>query len=170
MRIKTFYAKSMGEAMREIKAALGPDALLLSTREIANRSGVGGPASGFEVVAACDSPIPADSDCDCPAPPGLTVDVSEHFGSQALTDDNKKVDDAARMYVPVFLRGPETTASRALMSRHRPCARLAKVVTGGRPDSPFRDEHFSDLFQDLTARGVEEWLAHKLLMDAGELV
>jgi flagellar biosynthesis protein FlhF len=54
MRIKTFYSKSMSEALREIKANLGPDALLLSTKEIPRRSGIWGRSSGFEVVAAID--------------------------------------------------------------------------------------------------------------------
>ena len=54
MRIKTFYAKNMSEAFREIKTRLGPDAILLSTKEIPCRSGEWGRTSGFEVIAACD--------------------------------------------------------------------------------------------------------------------
>jgi len=44
----------MSEALREIKAHLGPDAMLLSTKEIPRRSGIWGRSSGFEVVAAID--------------------------------------------------------------------------------------------------------------------
>lgn len=54
MKIKTFYAKTMAEAFKEIKTHLGADAILLSTKEIPHRSGVWGHSSGFEVVAACD--------------------------------------------------------------------------------------------------------------------
>ena len=54
MRIKTFYTKTMSEALREIKAQLGPEALLLSTKEIPCRAGAWGKSSGFEVVAASD--------------------------------------------------------------------------------------------------------------------
>jgi flagellar biosynthesis GTPase FlhF len=54
MRIKTFYTKTMSEALQEIKAHLGPEALLLSTKEIPRRAGVWGKSSGFEVVAASD--------------------------------------------------------------------------------------------------------------------
>ncbi len=54
MKIKTFYSKTMAEAFREIKTHLGADAILLSTKEIPQRSGVWGHSSGFEVVAACD--------------------------------------------------------------------------------------------------------------------
>ena len=44
----------MAEAFKEIKAQLGSDAVLLSTKEAPRRSGVWGHSSGFEVVAACD--------------------------------------------------------------------------------------------------------------------
>ena len=54
MKIKTFYSKTMAEAFKEIKTHLGPDAVLLSAKEIPQRSGVWGHSSGFEVVAACD--------------------------------------------------------------------------------------------------------------------
>ena len=58
MKIKTFYARTMAEALENIKASLGPEALILSTKTIARRSGAGG-ASGFQVVAATDSnPVP----------------------------------------------------------------------------------------------------------------
>ena len=54
MRIKTFYAKTMPEAMRLIKSHMGPDALILSSKEVPRRSGVWGRSPGFEVVAAVD--------------------------------------------------------------------------------------------------------------------
>jgi flagellar biosynthesis protein FlhF len=55
MKIKTFYARTMAEALVDIKATLGPDALILSTKAVARRSGIGGSVSGFQVVAATDS-------------------------------------------------------------------------------------------------------------------
>lgn len=59
MKIKTFYARTMAEALENIKASLGPEALILSTKTIARRSGSGGGASGFQVVAATDTnPVP----------------------------------------------------------------------------------------------------------------
>ena len=54
MRIKTFYSKSMSEALRDVKEHLGPEALILSTKEIPSRAGTWGRSSGFEVVAAID--------------------------------------------------------------------------------------------------------------------
>lgn len=53
MRIKTFYAKSMQAALRQIKEQLGPDALILSSREFPP-SGSGRASSAIEVVAAVD--------------------------------------------------------------------------------------------------------------------
>jgi flagellar biosynthesis GTPase FlhF len=38
MKIKTFYAKSMSDAMREIKKVLGPEAILLSSKEQIGRA------------------------------------------------------------------------------------------------------------------------------------
>jgi flagellar biosynthesis GTPase FlhF len=61
MKIKTFYTKTMPEALREVKSHFGPEALILSTREIRRRSGVWGSASGFEVVAAIDDSDKFDS-------------------------------------------------------------------------------------------------------------
>src|SRR5512136_2772200 len=61
MKIKTFYTKTMSEALRQIKSHMGPEALLLSTREIPRRSGIWGSSSGFEVVAAVDQPDDLDT-------------------------------------------------------------------------------------------------------------
>src|SRR5260221_8658177 len=46
MRIKSYFARSVDQAMTEARAELGPDALLLNTRRLA---GNGNP-SGYEVV------------------------------------------------------------------------------------------------------------------------
>lgn len=63
MKIKTFYARTMAEALEDIKASLGPDALILSTKPIARRSGLGGSTSGFQVVAAADSKNAGGFEC-----------------------------------------------------------------------------------------------------------
>ncbi|MCU4674946.1 flagellar biosynthesis protein FlhF [Catenovulum sp. 2E275] len=50
MKIKRFVAKDIRAAMQEIKATLGPDAVIMSNTKIAD---------GVEVVAAIDEPAPA---------------------------------------------------------------------------------------------------------------
>src|SRR5262245_44071513 len=83
MKLKTFYANSMAEALDSIKLELGPDALILQTREI-RRDGAGGAAAGkgFEVVAATDAPdtvllSPAATTTAPPAPVDLPANAAE---------------------------------------------------------------------------------------------
>ena len=54
MKIKTFYAKSMSDALREIRKVLGPEAILLSSKELPRRAGAWSRSGGVEVVAAVD--------------------------------------------------------------------------------------------------------------------
>ncbi len=170
MRIKTFYAKSMAEAMQEIKDALGPDALLLSTKEIANRSGVGGPASGFEVIAASDGSDSADADYEQSAPLVSTVGRSDSFSLQVASCANETEDSVPRTYAPAFHLGPGTRMPRSVIHRHRSYGKGAAPVGSSEPQSPIDRELFAGLFQDLVACGVDDELARKLLLDAGELV
>ncbi|MDD3444294.1 MAG: hypothetical protein PHS60_02715 [Zavarzinia sp.] len=51
MRLRTFHAANMAEAMAEIRKALGPDAIIVSTRRAARGM--------VEVVAAIENPPPA---------------------------------------------------------------------------------------------------------------
>ncbi|MEK7703266.1 MAG: flagellar biosynthesis protein FlhF [Nitrospirota bacterium] len=56
MRIKTFEAAEISEALKAVKAEMGPDAVILSTREVKKENGVLGlfGHSVAEVVAATD--------------------------------------------------------------------------------------------------------------------
>lgn len=58
MQIKKFEALDMSEALRAVREAMGPDAVILSTREIRKRGGVFGVLSRsvVEVTAAIDPP------------------------------------------------------------------------------------------------------------------
>lgn len=63
MKVKTFHALSMQDALRAIKEELGPDAIILSSKEV--REG-DRPLRVFnrpvlEVMAACEEPAPATS-------------------------------------------------------------------------------------------------------------
>lgn len=51
MRVKKFEAKTMKDALRMVKAELGPDAVILGAKENKNSFGLGG-ISSFEVTAA----------------------------------------------------------------------------------------------------------------------
>ena len=55
MKIKTFYAKSVGEALQKVKKEFGEDALILSSKEKPLRSALGlRSRTTAEVVAATD--------------------------------------------------------------------------------------------------------------------
>jgi flagellar biosynthesis protein FlhF len=51
MRVKKFEAKSMKDALRMVKAELGPEAVILGARENKRSFGIAGETS-FEVTAA----------------------------------------------------------------------------------------------------------------------
>ena len=62
MQVKVFEAPDMRSAIEKVKKALGPDALILSTRSLAGKGPGGVSGSGIEVTAAVDADL-------CP-PPG----------------------------------------------------------------------------------------------------
>src|SRR5579864_2062028 len=55
MKIKSYFAKTVDEAIAKARLELGSEALLLNTRKLAD----GGPASGYEVVMGVAGPAPA---------------------------------------------------------------------------------------------------------------
>ena len=59
MRIKKYMAATMPEALKLVKADLGPKAVILNTRTIKKSGGLGILAKGqIEVTAAIDEPAP----------------------------------------------------------------------------------------------------------------
>ncbi len=166
MRIKTFYTKTMSGALQEIKANLGPDALLLSTKEIPRKSGVWGNSSGFEVVAACDN---ADD-----------VDVfslsREYKTGDAKALSRRHASTAAQVQEEVA----ETHLPDAAAKKHLPSSstKSAKPKEGGNASheltaAPLPEKEFPlkgrvplGLYQELVNCGVDEILARNLLMSA----
>lgn len=60
MKMKTFEAETMHEALAKVKADLGDDAVILKSRKVSRRSGVK-LVDLFEVTAALESDLPATS-------------------------------------------------------------------------------------------------------------
>jgi flagellar biosynthesis protein FlhF len=75
MQVKTFTAKDAPAAMARVKAELGGDAVILSTRKCAE-----GGRSWCEITAALDSPLPqaapGDDALAAPAPAGANGTAS----------------------------------------------------------------------------------------------
>jgi flagellar biosynthesis protein FlhF len=144
MRIKTFYANTMAEALRSVKEEFGGDGLILSTKETASR-----PSSWFrgksavEVVAAIDNGDASDSDMFTPT----------HQGE--FQNSNARAAETPNLLTKVDHEYSEMR--RALYSLARPA-----VPTG----ALFSDVAAYELYQDLVANEVDEWLAYKLLDEA----
>ena len=89
MRLKTFTAPSMGEAMAQVKLHFGPDAIIVSTRT--DDDGV-----GVRITAAHDH---RDSDQDYPAPEPQAQSGRDPLDiiSEALAYHNVPADLADRL-------------------------------------------------------------------------
>jgi flagellar biosynthesis protein FlhF len=166
MKIKTFYAKTMAEALQQIKASLGPDALLLSTKEIARRSGVWGKSSGFEVVAATDN---ADEiDVFYPSEKADLENARVDPPQQDVTQSSQK-DSYSEIYSPSTLAKNALVASRRRTKAKRndfdatPEISLEIVAEKG---FPFKGRISLGLYQDLIQSGVDEPLARTLITSA----
>ncbi len=85
MQIKQFEAKDMTEALRLIKKEFGPDAVILSARDMQTRGGVLGMLKrpGVEVTAAID--VPLESASRPPSPPSESpADQSPDSGEHRM--------------------------------------------------------------------------------------
>lgn len=74
MRLRTFTARSMPEALKQIKAELGEDAVILSTKEL---------ASGIQVTAAMEPDAPP---APRPAKPAAAATRAAHTADQLRYD------------------------------------------------------------------------------------
>ena len=104
----------MSEALQEIKTSLGPEALLLSTKEIPRRSGVWGKSSGFEVVAASDH----SEDIDVFSPSGkreLESARTAFSGTGSAASACK--DEFSEVYSPVTLAKNASSSSSKKLRR-----------------------------------------------------
>jgi flagellar biosynthesis protein FlhF len=165
MRIKTFYAKTMAEALQDIKSGLGPDALLLSTKEIRGRSCAGIGSSGFEVVAATDSRDDLDQSSAC-------ADRSDATDARLPLSQDEKIGPTeaalleSAVYSPVSVpdqrADPESEPSAGKKSQVRKTSRPSPG--GNKP--PFAGAVLLDLYNDLIQSGVHDWLAERLVSDA----
>jgi flagellar biosynthesis protein FlhF len=168
MKIKTFYSKSMPEALREIKSQLGPEAVILSTKEVPRKSGIWGGSSGFEVVAARD-----DSD---------DIDVS--YSGQKLQSARSEIDlssvgnangfpgdESAGIYSRDSLKIAKDTCSNRFTDPEEGISKPAACIYGKEfpePEPSFMNRVSTNLYRDLVDCGVDERLACTLLSRACE--
>jgi flagellar biosynthesis protein FlhF len=172
MRIKTFYTKTMSEALREIKAHLGPEALLLSTKEVPRRAGVWGKSSGFEVVAASDHT--EDIDVFSPSEEAR-LGHEEPRLLEPASSDTPVIEPVSETYSPATLakKAPRTSAkganaAKAAKSKKKKSRTHIDIPTEILldKDAPFKGRIPLALYQDLVACGVDSSLARELLLSA----
>jgi flagellar biosynthesis protein FlhF len=167
MRIKTFYTQTLSQALREIKSHLGPDALLLSTKEIPCRSGVWGRSSGFEVVAAIEHSDDIDVfSPSCEYRPGdETAFSSEQASAEALL--NERMPD---VYSPGAMAKKRRSASSRKSAKPKKARirAIANASTEALPETeiPFKGRAPIGLYQDLVNCGVDVSLTRELLQSA----
>jgi flagellar biosynthesis protein FlhF len=160
MRIKTFYTKTMSEALREVKEHLGAEAMILSTKEIPCRSGAWGRSSGFEVVAAIDNPD----------------EIDIYSSTRERTVESKEKSPLLQMGSREELAATYSPASIIHSSSVNAKAKLKKSNKGHvdaeteMPDAglPFKGRAPIVLYQDLVQCGVDALLARDLLVRALE--
>jgi len=145
MKIKTFYAKTMAEALRNVKEEFGTEGLILSAREFPAR-----PSSWFrekpqvEIVAAIDTLQETELDLYTPSRDAATP----RSDAAAETDRAVRLPKVDEEY---------SEMRRALYSLTRPSGPSASL---------FSDAAAYELYHDLVANEVNEWLAYKLLDEA----
>jgi flagellar biosynthesis protein FlhF len=169
MRIKTFYSKTMSEAIREIKAALGPDALLLSTKEVPRRSGLWSRASGFEVVAASDQ----TADIDVFSPSGaLKTEQGKTLVSEPESLEVPSSGIETEIYSPAAIKNGRAAASSAKNAKTRKIKKEAVDATEEIAETPQENEFPLKgripvaFYQDFMQSGVAPSLARDLVLHA----
>lgn len=167
MKIKTFQAASLQEAFERIKAELGANALILSSKEIPAPAGLAGQTRRqFEVVAAMEEPEELSA---APAAPPAVKEIGIPLAPPP---------PAATTGIPV--RGPSPARSAASSPAGRPSRpgmlqdeinQLKKMVYFlSQRISPEREipvgHPFFDIYQELLTAEVDPWLAFKLVDEA----
>jgi flagellar biosynthesis protein FlhF len=91
MQVKVFEATDMRSAIEKVKKTLGPDALILSTRSLADERGGSGGRQGIEVTAAVDADMPEKTP-SCDRRPAFDR-VLETMESRPLSGGESQVPD-----------------------------------------------------------------------------
>jgi flagellar biosynthesis protein FlhF len=169
MRIKTFYAKSMSDALREIGKTLGPEAILLSSKELPRRAGAWGRSAGVEVVAAVD----AADDFYAESPDVVSSSLRQVSEEQlhTLRSKGKKEETS-------FLVGEAATYTPATLLQRPAAKKNAKDAPPASHDAEdgansgddysiaIKGRAAEGLYRDLVAGDVEPALAERLVSEA----
>ncbi|GIW55322.1 MAG: flagellar biosynthesis protein FlhF [Nitrospiraceae bacterium] len=188
MKIKTYRALTMQDAIRSIKEELGPDAVILSTKQVRTGGHLFGLFSRpvIEVTAGIDHDIKRTKDAaavptrtDCPSREGSVLDQRDSAFLHALraSMDSADADDRA-----ISCPSPSCPCSspragldrdrrrhlgqvKAELRRLHARVRSTEWIPGGDPKGDSSAPE-ATLYRDLVAQGVEPSTAEALLNDA----
>ncbi|HSW39004.1 MAG TPA: flagellar biosynthesis protein FlhF [Acidobacteriota bacterium] len=163
MKIKTFYAKSMAEALKEVRNVFGPDALLLSTKEIPRKSGVWGISSGVEVVAACDYADEVDT-----YSPGTGRLPEKNAGFVRGAENGNQPADTYSPAMIVKKAVPSLSGNGKRTKRSALQQDAGNAENAGDAPPPFRQRLPLGMYRDMVSCGVDEDLARALVNQAWE--
>jgi flagellar biosynthesis protein FlhF len=144
MKIKTFYANTMAEALRSVKEEFGSEGLILSTKEVTARSAWFRARPAVEVVAAIDNGVESDQDLFLPSHQRTMQDHAGRGETESRGQLTKLDTEYSEMRRALYNLARPTLPSASLFSESAAC----------------------ELYQDLVTNEVDEWLAYKLLDEA----
>ncbi len=166
MKIKTFYAANMAEALQLVKREFGSDALILSSKESAKRSVFGLPGSaGVEVVAAVDTATDRVAD-RCEVAKG-GVEAGDAVSAAVLAGSEIP---GRGVYSPSLLARSRSARQRAVQldGEYNEMRRMLYSLTRPAALTPamFADVVAYEVYQDMVSNEVNDWLAYKLIDEA----
>ncbi len=144
MKISTFQARDMREALKEVKEKLGPDAVILSTRSIRDRSRGGmGLGQTMIEVTACPSPAAREASVQSDGAPPVTPTARGSSRFSRVVDD--PVDHPLSGVVGREAPHPAREPKRVAAAERYP-ARVTTPVSRGRP--PVGADDFAQIEPD----------------------
>jgi len=165
MKIKTFYAKNMSDALREIRNVLGPEAILLSSKELPRRAGAWSRSGGVEVVAAVDELDELRSGREDSASYGERQVSEEQIYAMlsGRNEDTPYLTGEAATYTPATLQRSALKRSEMPVPPASPDTEGATVDAYG---FAIKGRVAEGLYRDLVAGDVDPALAGRLVSEA----
>ncbi|MBF0286696.1 MAG: flagellar biosynthesis protein FlhF [SAR324 cluster bacterium] len=189
MNLKRYRVNNIQEALQQIKKDLGPDAIIVSTRQVKeskNSFGLFG-KSMLEVTAARDetaqrqpSPPPVLKKSPEVSPYGIPETLEKKMPSPSLSRSNHE--ETQRMLLPIreeiqelkdMIAGMQqpSVESRTTVQLQQDMSEIRHMVqTLAAQSNQLRDEELSEnlvvLFQQMVFNGLEEKFARRLIQEA----
>ncbi|MEW5738145.1 MAG: flagellar biosynthesis protein FlhF [Myxococcota bacterium] len=152
--VKTFRARDARSALAAVKAALGPDAVILSTQEV--NGGLFRKAE-IEVTAALEPAPAAPKGLTPRAPPPPASPPARHGAARYAAPPPPPAEEVAAPGVIA----EELIALRSAVESMR--SQLKQQALAPQAEAPRFPEPVMELFDHLVARGLDEGLAEELL-------